>query len=43
MSNDPKKKKKHDKGGYNPENGRRIPPNCGIYYIRYFYKNIKLF
>lgn len=27
MSNDPKKKKKHDKGGYHPENGRRIPPN----------------
>jgi len=27
MSNDPKRKKKHDKGGYHPENGRRIPPN----------------
>ena len=27
MSNDPKRKKKYDKGGYNPENGRRIPPN----------------
>jgi SpoVK/Ycf46/Vps4 family AAA+-type ATPase len=27
MSNDPKKKKKHDKGGYHPENGRRNPPN----------------
>jgi len=26
MSNDPKKKKKHDKGGYHTENGRRIPP-----------------
>jgi len=26
MSIDPKKKKKHDKGGYHPENGRRIPP-----------------
>jgi hypothetical protein len=27
MSNDPKRKKKYDKGGYHPENGRRIPPN----------------
>jgi hypothetical protein len=27
MSNDPKKKKKHDKGGYHTENGRRNPPN----------------
>ena len=27
MSNDPKRNKKHDKGGYHPENGRRIPPN----------------
>jgi len=27
MSNDPKRKKKHDKGGYHTENGRRIPPN----------------
>ena len=26
MSNDPKRKKKYDKGGYHPENGRRIPP-----------------
>jgi SpoVK/Ycf46/Vps4 family AAA+-type ATPase len=26
MSNDPKKKKKYDKGGYHTENGRRIPP-----------------
>ena len=26
MSNDPKKKKKYDKGGYHSENGRRIPP-----------------
>jgi energy-coupling factor transporter ATP-binding protein EcfA2 len=25
--NDPKRKKKYDKGGYHPENGRRIPPN----------------
>ena len=24
--NDPKRKKKYDKGGYHPENGRRIPP-----------------
>jgi len=28
--NDPKRKKKHDKGGYHPENGRRIPPNPPI-------------
>ena len=27
MSNDPKRNKKYDKGGYHPENGRRIPPN----------------
>ena len=27
MSNDPKRKKKYDKGGYHTENGRRIPPN----------------
>ena len=27
---DPKKKKKYDKGGYHPENGRRIPPNPPI-------------
>jgi hypothetical protein len=26
MSNDPKRKKKYDKGGYHPENGRKIPP-----------------
>jgi SpoVK/Ycf46/Vps4 family AAA+-type ATPase len=25
MSNDPKRKKKHDRGGYHTENGRRIP------------------
>ena len=30
MSNDPKRKKKYDKGGYHPENGRRIPPNPPI-------------
>jgi hypothetical protein len=27
MSNDPKRKKKYDKGGYNIENGRRVTPN----------------
>jgi SpoVK/Ycf46/Vps4 family AAA+-type ATPase len=27
MSNDPKKKKKYDKGGYHTENGRRVPLN----------------
>jgi hypothetical protein len=27
MSNDPKRKKKYDKGGYHTENGRRIPTN----------------
>ena len=27
MSKDPKRNKKYDKGGYHPENGRRIPPN----------------
>jgi len=27
MLNDPKRKKKYDKGGYHTENGRRIPPN----------------
>ena len=26
MSNDPKKKKKHDRGGYHAQNGRQIPP-----------------
>jgi SpoVK/Ycf46/Vps4 family AAA+-type ATPase len=26
MSNDPKRKKKYDKGGYNAENGKRVPP-----------------
>jgi SpoVK/Ycf46/Vps4 family AAA+-type ATPase len=26
MSNDPKRKKKYDKGGYHTENGRRVPP-----------------
>lgn len=26
MSNDPKKKKKHDRGGYYSQNGRQIPP-----------------
>ena len=30
MSNDPKRKKKYDKGGYHPENGRRIPPTPPI-------------
>jgi SpoVK/Ycf46/Vps4 family AAA+-type ATPase len=30
MSNDPKKKKKYDKGGYHTENGRRIPPKPPI-------------
>jgi SpoVK/Ycf46/Vps4 family AAA+-type ATPase len=27
MSNDPKRKKKHNKGGYHTENGRKISPN----------------
>ena len=30
MSNDPRRKKTYDKGGYHPENGRRIPPNPPI-------------
>jgi hypothetical protein len=30
MSNDPKRKKKYDKGGYHPENGRRVHPNPPI-------------
>ena len=30
MLNDPKKKKKYDKGGYHNENGRRIPPKPPI-------------